>query len=95
VVQDLLTSCLTEYKLGGKGVELALEFELAQRKRNPDRGTLYEVRTDRLTMAIFKYEGKEVADALVESFKRMSPHDCKIVNAENKEYGNTEECVPF
>jgi hypothetical protein len=95
VVQELLTSCLTEYKQSGKEVELALEFELAQRKRNPDRGTLYEVPTDRLTMAIFKYEGKEVADSLVESFKRMSPHDCKIVNAENKEYGNSEECVPF
>jgi len=95
VVQVLLTSCLTEYKQGGKEVELALEFELAQRKRNADQGTLYAVRTDRLTMVIFLYKGKEVADSLVGSFKRMSPHDCKIENEENKKYGNNEECIPF
>jgi hypothetical protein len=54
VISVLLTDCLTEYKQGNKELTLALSFELAQRKRSPDRGRLYEVPTDRLALAIFK-----------------------------------------
>jgi hypothetical protein len=86
VVQDLLTACSTEYKQGNNGVQLILSFELAQRKRNPEGG-LYQIITDHLTMAEFAKGGTVI--------KRMSEHDCKITNEENREYGNNEFCIPF
>jgi hypothetical protein len=86
VVQDLLTACSTEYKQGNNGVQLILSFELAQRKRNPEGG-LYQIITDHLTMAEFAKGGTVI--------KRMTEHDCKITNEENREYGNNEFCIPF
>lgn len=98
VVQDLMTSCVTEYKQGNNGMRLILSFELGQRKRNPDRGTIYEVPTDRLAMTIADYEkpGEDAgAGGSSTEIKRMSVHDCKITNQDAKQYENGEVCIPF
>jgi len=93
VVQDLSTVCITEYKQGTNRAQLALQFEIAQRKRDADRDTLYEVPTDRLTAAMFKYDADHPEDD--KTFQRMSVHDCKIENDENRKYENNQECIPF
>jgi hypothetical protein len=98
VVQDLMTSCVTEYKQGNNGMRLILAFELGQRKRNPDRGTIYEVSTDRLVMTIADYQnpgGDAGSGGLSTQIKRMSAHDCKITNQAAEQYDNGEVCIPF
>jgi hypothetical protein len=96
VVAELQSTCMTGYQAGNNVARLALVFEIGLRKRDPDRGTVYDARSDRLVMLISQYENKgEEGGASAQDFKRMSAHDCKIMNEDAKKYDNGELCIPF